>query len=108
MFCYLIHSVKMLPCNFEANLMLHLRVRYASFSLFPLVSSFSIDDFRAYTIIDFPNTVIHICSILDTWSVIPIMAICKGSNYNFHVQRHNIHFIALLILECMHYMKENL
>ena len=66
MFRYLIHPAKMLPCNFEANLMLHLRVRYASFYLFPLVSSFSIDDFRAYTIIDFQYTVIHIGSILDT------------------------------------------
>ena len=38
---------------FEAYPMLHLRVRRASFSLFPLVCSCSNDYFCAYAVVDF-------------------------------------------------------
>ena len=41
------------PFKFEANLMLHLGVKSASFSLFTLASSCSNAYFRAYAIIDF-------------------------------------------------------
>ena len=43
----------MLPSKFEANPTLSLRVKCASFSLFPLVSSCSNAYFRGYAIIDF-------------------------------------------------------
>ena len=85
-------------CNFEANMMLRLGVRQASFSL---VSSFSIDDFHAYMIIDFLYTVTHIGNIFDTWSVIPIMATFAGVQLKFYVQRHNIRIIAIVDLDCM-------
>ena len=44
---------KMASSKFEANPLLHLRVRRSFFSLFPLASSFSHDYFRTYAIIDF-------------------------------------------------------
>ena len=43
----------MLPSKFEANLMLSLRVKRASFSLFPLMSLCSNTYIRAYARIDF-------------------------------------------------------
>ena len=53
----LFYGVKMLSSKFEANLTLHLRVRRASFSLFPLASSCSNDYFHMYAII---NTVTYV------------------------------------------------
>ena len=65
--CYLLRRAKMPPSKFEANPTLRLRVRRASFSLFPLASSCSNDNTQVYTIIDFlatcqfsPNTVTYV------------------------------------------------
>ena len=58
----------MLPAKFEANPTLGFLVRHTSFSLFPLESSCSNDDYCTYTVIDFlanqsvfPNMVTHMC-----------------------------------------------